>query len=200
MLEITKIIDSVEQLHCKYQRQTVPQPIHVELDCAAGTLTAAYDPEIGGGMPLAVYHGHTIRWPIGLLTTDGINRLLTDLAEDAQAVLDGYESRWDGSNHVAAYNTAANDARYYIERRCEKTLGADAKDRLSVYDASDWYSTGDTPLGWAAEWEITPATTDDELEALEHRLRAEARGDGVVLEDVRAFLVECREAASAEVE
>lgn len=192
-LKIEKITNAESELHCQYSRQTAPQPIHVELDCTTGILTAAYDPEIGGGVPMAVYHGHTVRFVISLLTTRAANELLDDLAEDAQAVLDGYDSEWDGHNNMAVYSAAAYAARDRIASICEQTLSSDAYNRLSVYDASDWYATGDTPLGWAAEWKITVDTTDKELEDLEHRLCAEARGDRVVLENVRAFLTECRE-------
>ncbi len=52
-------------VYCKYPGQILPQPAYIELDLRGEPeLSAGYNPEIGNGMPVYVWRGDAIRWPI----------------------------------------------------------------------------------------------------------------------------------------
>lgn len=185
-------------LHCQYPGQTSAQPCYVELDCESATLRAAYNPEIGNGIPFAVHHGRTLRWSIAALTADVANALLDELAPLAQRVVDGFEAVWDGNNMVGQLDADASAASEEIDetiRRGYDRSSADEHDTVSVWQACDWYG----PLGSTSvqcrELGITADTTDDQLAEIERRENGNA--EGAEIEGHGRYLAELRSEARA---
>ncbi len=156
-----------DELYCCYGSQTEQQPCYAELDLERGTLTADYDAEVGGAVPLDVWHGRTLRFPMPCLLGDDANGLLDVIAPLAQIILDGAEIVWDGNNHVGRMTDAAVDASDKITKICEDA----EQDYLTLtgWYAEDWLGEVD-----ADDLGITADTTDDELTAIEQKLDAEA--------------------------
>jgi len=84
-------IKKTNSLYHHYQGQTDPQPCYVQLDCDEGTLSADWDGEIGGAVPIAVWNGTALRWGIPALRAEAADDLLERLAPLAQQILNGYE-------------------------------------------------------------------------------------------------------------
>lgn len=201
-VEIIKT-ESRNALHCHYSGQTQRQGCYLELDCANRTLSASYNAEIGNAIPFSVYHGHDQRFGIGLMRGETADALMEEILPLAQRVVDGYESHWDGNNHVARFTDDADDAIEEIERRCMEEEGD-----LEVYEASDWIepithrrdAAGEITRDWtgaySAEIEkvgtITAKTTDDELSEMESKIDAMAEGEGILLNGVGKMLEELR--------
>ena len=186
-------------LHLQYRGQTSPQDAQVSLDCATGRLTAEACTEIGNAVPVRQYHGHVRCWSIPALTADAANALLEAIEPLAQRVCDGYESRWNGQNHVADFDEDAEAAIEEIAALCERAK-ADAEmgvGALKLWDAGDWFGG----VGrWQAQCEslgITAATTDEELDAIEAREEEEATASGEAdeVEGIRENLEWLRERA-----
>jgi hypothetical protein len=88
-----------EDIHCKYPGQHEPQKIVIEINPSNGTLRAFYDPEIGGAVPMDVYHFHRIwQWCDGGLSCRAVRAILRDVAPLADRVCDGHTVEWDGNN------------------------------------------------------------------------------------------------------
>lgn len=167
---------AVDELYCHYHGQSEPQNVYVELDLDGGALYAAYNPEPGNAVPMAVWHGRTRRWRLpAILTGPGANRVLEEIAPLAQQVLDGADITWDGSNNVAVLDENAHTA---AEAIAAELGGIDADcdsnpDVLPIWDAA---AACDEDM--AVDYGITATTTDDELEAIEARVLADFR-DGM---------------------
>lgn len=185
---VTPLTDQ-DALFKHYDGQMDPQDCHLALDLEDGELTADYNPEIGTGVPMSVFHGLT-RWiPLpGPLTNEAANALLEEAKPLAQRILDGAAVGWDGNNNVA---TLDDDA-----QRAEEEL----TDLAATYDepgyligemtAREWFSEGDPPAG------VTADSTDEELDAIADRESAEARtvNEGVtILTDVSPYLTSLRQ-------
>lgn len=185
MSHLTITIQPVEglALYCRYQAQCRPQPCYVTLDCRTAELSAAYSGEIGGGVPVDVWHHRAIRWHIPALRGDPAAALLEGLAPLAQRVVDGYSEIWDGSNHVGQLDDDAYSACAEIADRCVDA-GDEDYDQISVWVAADWLdSASDAALG------LTASSTDAELTAMAARIREDAAGEGVdVLEGLEQHL------------
>jgi hypothetical protein len=180
------------ELYHRYPGQTKPQPCYVELDCARGVLSASYDAEIGGSMPMNVAHGHRRRWAVACLTGAAATRLLRALAPLAQRVCDGYRQRWDGRNTVGELSDDAAAAAEHIAAWCER----EDDERVQAWDAPDWLGGMGSRDVQRRELGITPQTTDAELDACAEVLRAAAVTDGVhVLEGVERHLARLRDEA-----
>ncbi len=98
------------ELFEQYPDELTPQPVYIELDLRAGRMFAEYQGEIGGGVPMGVYHGLRRRYDIPILTAEAANRLLHKLAPLADRVLADWHEHWDGSNHVPVLGEDASDA------------------------------------------------------------------------------------------
>ena len=86
---------------------------YVELDLAVGHLSIEETHRDNNGTPAAVWHGHTVRWDVRKADAATYDALLEAIAPYAQALVDSYESVWDGSNHVGV--TDAPDAEAAID-------------------------------------------------------------------------------------
>lgn len=104
-------------LTCQYDGQYQPQPTFIALELRdGGELYAAYNPEIGNAVPMDVYHGHIRRYPIHTQSVTLANKLMRQILPLAERVWEGYESAWNGSNHVARFTEDAQFAERDIER------------------------------------------------------------------------------------
>lgn len=181
-------VGGVAELYRRYDGQTSPQPCYIELDCGAGSMTADYDHEIGGGVPFSVFHGRTLRWRIPCLRAAAANALMDRLRPLAERVVAGYSTEWDGSNNVGRITGDAQDAHDEIYRICEDRMKAADEDELvSVWNAYSWLTAdGANPIEEVAEdLGIKADSTDDDLAAAAEKAVSDARADGVdVLEDI----------------
>jgi hypothetical protein len=135
-----------------------------------------------------------------------VNRVLEELRPLADRVIAGYESEWDGNNHVARFDEDAQEA---IEEIGEllNGIGVDDDDIVQVWDAGDWLgdliyrsdedgsrcSRGDqvkTEIeGYGT---ITASTTDDELHALARAIEDDLEA-GTILNGLEEFLEQERD-------
>jgi hypothetical protein len=130
---IRELTRPAELLHV-YPGQQQPQDCYLKLDLRDGEFTADWNAEVGNAVPSDVYHGHVRRYYIPVLSAETANDLLRTLAPLAQRVLDSYESRWNGHNHVAVLNEDGEVADATIRGRLEDASEPD----LHWADASDW--------------------------------------------------------------
>lgn len=194
--ESTIVIEEVGDLYLKYSGQHSPQPCYVQLDCEAETLCAEVDGMIGPGTPFRIWHGRAIRWAIPALTTEAAEALLEEILPLAQRVVEGYECRWDGSNHVGKLDEDAQEAAEAIRDLCDRDWSE--WEVLSVWDAHDWYGQCGSGAYLAGELGLTAETTDEELSAL--ATKEEAAAEPARIEGVERFMRDLREELRAEAE
>lgn len=146
---------------------------YLELDLETHDLDVCLYHQIDG-VPMRAWHGITRRYHLpesidAIELTEAINDGVFDDLFDA--ILDGSEVYWDGSNWKGTLTDAGHDA------------GDDLRDRLQDYiyhdigglwDAGDW-------LQCSGDLGITPDTPDFELEELATRLESEAESECVRL-------------------
>lgn len=185
-----------DELHCHYPGQFDVQGAFVALDLEAGDLYADYNPEIGSGIPMSVYHGQTRRWTIPVLTGTAANRLLAEILPLAGRMLADWENEWDGSNHVARLGADACAAEAEIEALCDSER-FDMSDLVSEYSASEWFE-GDDNARIAAEHGITATTADDRITEIAAKITRDATTVGgdfgwLVVEGVEEYLTDVRD-------
>lgn len=154
-------------LYHQYPQQNSAQRAFLAIDTRGeGTLGADWDAEIGGAVPMSVWHGLVRRFRIpNNITEDGLHRLLSDplILALAQRIIDGTEEVWDGRNNVGRANADARKAEDELETILEAISEDDC---IPVWDAEEWLSTM-TPKEIASELERL-ACTPKELAALWH--------------------------------
>ena len=148
-------------LHCHYDRQTESQGCYIELDCENEKLSASYNAEIGNAIPFSVYHGLDQRWGIPCLTGDTVNDLLDEIAPLAERVIAGYESDWNGNNHVATFTDDAQAAIDEITEICD-AVEADETNSVQEWDVGDWLQYGDKPHAETSDNELDTLVSDAE--------------------------------------
>uniref|UniRef100_A0A6H1ZF68 Uncharacterized protein n=1 Tax=viral metagenome TaxID=1070528 RepID=A0A6H1ZF68_9ZZZZ len=183
MLKIKELpTDDQAVLHHQYPGQSAPQGAYLELDCDEETLCAATNGEIGNAMPVPVWHCRVRRYdlPSGALPAD-VNALMLDLVPLLERVLAGYSCEWDGSNHVGHLSGDAANAEQEIEHYIDEAC----LPRLTVWDASDWWTANGTESA-IEDLGVTEQTTVEELTA---RIEAEDYADNgpVIVEGVEEF-------------
>jgi len=184
--------DTPDELYCHYQGQFDSQPCMIVLDLRDGTFTAEYNAEIGGSVSALVYHGIIRTYSIPEFTTAKANKVLRELAEDAQKLLNGGSIEWDGHNNVGMLTAEAQEAEdrisSHLEQLCEYT---ESFDLVGEMDAADYWSNGELPEG------LTDTTTDAELEAMVEAAETEVRGCDpfgyTILVDAEEYLTDRRE-------
>lgn len=194
MAKVTIDEVSGSDLHHHYQNQTRPQDVFVELDCEHGTLTCSTNPEIGNAVPVKVWHGHTRRWGIPALKAHIANDLLEAIRPFAERVCEGYESVWDGHNHVAEFTEDAEEAMGEIQDLCDQNQ-EDGNNTILVWEAAEWFALSGGDYAIARELKITAATTDEDLEriAAKEKEDAESTMECDVLEGTLKFFKGVRE-------
>lgn len=161
-------------LYHRLYGQHRPQPAYVYLD-EEGNVRADYCGLIGGGQPMEVWLGRTLRWSVNPeVNGDHLAELLE--SDEVRALLErvhaGHSVEWNGSNYVGRLTDDARAASDELERIFEdETHNGDSG---GVWEASEW---------------IAPASADDILkegESLDdaaERLVEEAESDRVAIED-----------------
>ncbi len=166
-------------LYKKYPRQTNPQDAYIELDCRTGSLSADWNGVIGTAIPFSVYHGHERRYEISPYISGA---QLTEFLNDpetvalAQRIIDGYESVWNGNNHVAALTEDAQEAEEELINRIPDTEHIEP---VTIWDEEYCYE---------ARKEITAETSDDDLDKWVSEIEeAAAAENGAIEIDLEEF-------------
>ena len=178
-------------LHAHYFGQYEPQPAYVEFDKHTGSLTAGWDGAIGGGVPIDVWEGERLLWPISYeLTEAEVNNLLDEIAEKIK--WDAEEGEWliipddhiEGIPSLAAWARDNSDAH---------------TDSKGIWEAADWYGDNASWDGLTVnildEWIITATSSDTDLEKIANSMQDDANGDGVTLWRVDSYLSALRDEA-----
>lgn len=160
-------------LYCKYDGQTRPQDAFIELDPIHQIARAAYDPEIGGAVPMDVYHGIVQRWHFLFVPTSmAANRILQDCQELFESICQGCTEHWIDGNRRATFDYAAQAAISMIE--CIVAECVDLDDLLNVWEAGDYLACcPDESLDMHA------GSTDEELADLAESIERDASNDGI---------------------
>lgn len=166
-------------LFCHYSGESEPQDCYLELGLEDATLRADYNGEIGGGIPMSVFHGRTRRYPIPCLTATAANALMEELAPLAQRVCDGSEIEWDGNNWVGSLNEDAAQADDEIAERCDpNNYTWDPSVMVEEMSARDWWPHYADRAALVEEYGITADTTDKRLAEIAEAAEVEARNGG----------------------
>lgn len=187
--------DEPAELYCRYRNQHAPQPCYIEVDLDAGILFASYDPHADGKAPEDVFHGITRRYSIPALTSAEANKLLRQVKPLAARMARDWEKVWDGNAFRADLGEDAEAAETQI--------------RALVGDPNDPYRWGPDQLvaAWdvdsatngdeVEEYNITAATTDQQLEKIEEDIRSSllktSPSTEIVLEGVGDYLANLRD-------
>lgn len=176
-LKISRLDESdVTALYRRYPGMPGPQRCLLTLNLDSGSFSAGYDKHRGGQVPEPVraedcFAGNRVRrpvlrWPIPCLTAEGANQVLDTLAPLARKILAG--ARWDDRQQAFALNDAGAVAASQVTRLCNDIgLIVDLLDEvIKEHDAPGWFTEDDL----AAEYGITPETTDEQLRALAGQL------------------------------
>lgn len=164
-----KTVSNLDEIFCKYEGQMQPQPMHIDFDLRTGTLSAGYDPEIGGFMPVVVYKGIVKRFSMAHVKVDTINRLMFDIVSSGLA-----------RRVMSGCTDDAQEAIDEISDMCHDVMGD-----LDVWDASDWLSTivfyAPKHVTLDGYGDITVDTTDDEIFKMASKIEKDAADDGTIL-------------------
>lgn len=177
-------------LYHRYSQQTSPQGTYLELDPEAGTLTADWDTEIGGGVPESVWHARRRRYslPSSCLAADSINAAMDEITSLAERVIAGYSSEWDGSNYVGRYTEDADQAELEIERALEGY--SDDAYCFTVMEADDYFEATHADLVALAR----SGATDEQIK----RAMDVDTEEEVLLENTDRYIEQIREDAKEE--
>lgn len=160
-----------------YPTQTHAQPCYVELNCEAEELLADVRGDIGNARPERIAHQRALRWTIPCLTARAANALLAEIAPHAEEVLRGYESRYD--RNATKHGHYTDDAWRAVERIGELCDAGrfNESDRVSAWDAHDYFGTIGTVEAQAKAVRITADTTDAEIHTRASELLDEAQNE-----------------------
>lgn len=176
-----EVRDQVAPLYRRFDGQTDCQDAHIEIDPAARTLRAAYNPEVGNAVPMSVWHNHQYRLTVSAYLTGSA---LADLMEDgkllalAATMCDGHSIEWYGANRVGRLTLDGDNALDDLARRVElldERYTSDPDSIVSVYAVDEWVQV-------ASDVGITAETDDGGLINLTLDLLAQAAQDHVLLE------------------
>lgn len=173
-------------LYMLYPRQTTPQPAYLELDPTGdqATLSCGWSGEIGRCLPVRVWDGRVLRWPVPAdLSRTEIKNLLSGVAPLAEIVSAGagHTLGYSGQRQPT-WSDAASCEAARIEAICSELFDSEIgrsclwdgdPDTGGVWDAADWWYL-DPPA-------VAADTTDQQLNAMADDLEATAELDGVTL-------------------
>lgn len=114
----TLLCKRISEYRCIYPGQLRYQPAYIVIEPEGDEpkMYAYYNGEIGGGVPMTVYHGREI-WvgitPFFKMRT--VNEILRLVEPLAQRVVNGYSVDWDGSNNRGHLDDDAELALRQIE-------------------------------------------------------------------------------------
>lgn len=174
------------ELYHKYQQQTNPQPVYLELDPDDGSMRLDWSGEIGNAAPFAVFHNRILRYYLpGAIRKDPGNALLKAAVPLAERIAKGYNEHWDGNNMVGKLDSDAELADAELKQLCEDV---DSDDLLRVFEAGDWYDLVRDEMA-----ALVKGKSDDEIQAIAEEHEGEAAHEGYYLEGAYEFLIETRD-------
>jgi len=170
-------------LYKRFAQQAEPQRAHVELH-ASGVVTASYDPEIGGAVPIDVYNGLTRRYRVpNNLTADGIRALLRDNWHLIVRILLGMTERWSGTRTIGRLSYDAAEAEQELDHALRPdNVSASEYDTVEVWDAGEWVDHLRDDDGWEPLDEgLYTDSTARELALAADRMHADALSYGIYI-------------------
>lgn len=142
---VEELREEIAPLHHQYQGECSAQPAYLELD-EDGNISADWDGEIGGGTPMSVWNGRSLRWTLpDALTGEAVAGFVK--REDVAALLarihDGNSIEWDGSNNVGRLNQDASEAQDDLEQLIQSNPFSES-DFAWVMTAREWAFSSQT--------------------------------------------------------
>ena len=179
-------------LYKRFPGQIDPQPVHIEINPAERTMTAAYNPEIGDTVPVDVWHGVRLRIAGSRYMTgaDWV-ALLNDakVLSLAAEICDGHEVYWDNGNRRGRLTEDAQLAYKELEHRITYWGGCGPcpeSDNFNVCAPDEWIPS----LDYTG---ITADTADAEITKLAAEYVANAERDMTLIDgDMADWLTELR--------
>ncbi len=167
-------------LYHRFPGETNPQAAYIEIDPQAQTLVALYDGEVGGAVPMAVWHHRVLRFRVAptLRGTAIADILECEMVQElAQRICAGHSVHWDGSNRVGRLTDDAQAAAEALQQHLLDSYGDICAEHYHVQPCAP-----DEWAQYAQDIGITANTSDEELERKGVELYAEARANGVLID------------------
>lgn len=153
-------VETPGELYCHIQGHQ-PQPCYIEVDLERGTISATYDPEIGGAIPKSVWNGYVRRFRIPPLTADVANATMEKIKPLVETMLDHWDEEWDGNDWRAYLLPEGFRAQEQISELVEDPGRWFPEDEVHHLDEGDWFPY--------VRDEVDTDTTDEQLEELARR-------------------------------
>lgn len=150
-------VETPGELYCHIQGHQ-PQPCYIEVDLERGTISATYDPEIGGGVPKSVWNGYVRRFRIPPLTAEVANATMEKIKPLVETMLDHWDEEWDGGDWRASLLPEGLRAQEKISELVEDPGRWFPEDEVFPLDEGDWFPY--------VQDEVDTDTTDEQLEEL----------------------------------
>lgn len=117
---VQKLRNEQAPLYMRYKGQFRPQPAFIALD-ENGNVSAGYNGDPGGAVPMDVWHGRTLRWSVpaavkGAALADFVDR--PDVRALLERVHQGHILEWDGAKTVGRLTQDARDATDELQSLC----------------------------------------------------------------------------------
>jgi hypothetical protein len=209
-ITVTKI-ESAKKLYRHYAGQSDAQPVQLFLNCKEELLGITFNGEIGNAHSFDEHYGHTQIWGVVLKTTSLMNELLDEITPLAQRAIDGYDSKWNGNNNVAAFSDDAQEALGEIEQLTNDFCDDGNENHfVQVMNAGDYFneaiSRHDENGNSCAyrdevhsvkidgyDFVITAKTTDDELSDIATMITNKEETDVLIVEGIDEYLKDERD-------
>jgi hypothetical protein len=175
--------------------------LELVIDWENGDISISERHESQNAITFHRYHGHEDAYGLpDAITVSDWEALNEELQPLVERVVAGYESCWDGNNHVARFDDDATAARDEIET----LIDGYRWDEVEVWDAGEWVDAiktgydidgdrgGDVVRYVLDTHTITWETTDAELSAMDDDLSADD-GRGAIVRGMYDYLYELRE-------
>jgi len=151
-------VETPGELYCHIQGHQ-PQPCYIEVDLESGTISATYDPEIGGAIPKSVWTGYVRRFRIPPLTADVANATMEKIKPLVETMLDNWEEEWDGNDWRAHLLPEGLRAQEQISELVEENPDYwFPEDVVFPLEEVDWFPY--------VKDEVTADSTNEQLEEL----------------------------------
>lgn len=173
------------------RRSTVDMTGRRIRDPEAKTVCARSDPEIGGAVPMSVWHRRVLRVSVSpRISGDALADHME--SEDFRAlirrVIAGHRVEWDGSNHVGQIDEDGEDALDAIGESLEQ-FGED--DLTQIWLAGDYLFRGCTLAEvWPKDKTIEEAVTCLEVEARSNNLEIDGDIHQEIVGEARRYVEE----------
>jgi hypothetical protein len=131
--------DQVAPLYMQFPGQCNPQPAYIEIDPRGDNIEvfAEINYNIGPGCSQAVFNDEVQQISVTYSILGSALKEFLESEEFQTDVLDmceGYENKWDGSNHSGYWNHRVYD----IKNKIEQDLWS--VERASIYEGDEWIS------------------------------------------------------------